>query len=210
MPLVLATSNPGKIAELQALLAQLSIEVLPQSRFTPIAAAETGLSFVENAIIKARHASLASGLPAIADDSGIEVDALHGAPGIYSARYAGAQASDQENLDKLLLDLRDVPRERRTARYRCALAFMRWHLDPSPIVCQASWEGVLIDAPRGSGGFGYDPIFLVEPGVTAAELPAAEKNLRSHRGQALRMLVKELARPGSIASPGLAANPHPA
>lgn len=207
MPLVLATSNPGKIAELQALLAQLSIEVLPQSCFTPIAADETGLSFVENAIIKARHASLASGLPAIADDSGIEVDALHGAPGIYSARYAGAQASDRENLDKLLLDLRDVPRERRTARYWCALAFMRWHRDPSPIICQASWEGVLIDAPRGSGGFGYDPIFLAEPGVTVAELSAEEKNLRSHRGQALRLLVKELSRPGSVAWQGLAANP---
>ncbi|HEY4368456.1 MAG TPA: RdgB/HAM1 family non-canonical purine NTP pyrophosphatase [Steroidobacteraceae bacterium] len=192
MSLVLATSNPGKIAELQALLAPLAIEVLPQSRFTAVAAEETGLSFIENAILKARHAARASGLPAIADDSGIEVDALHGAPGIYSARYAGATASDRDNLNKLLLDLRDVPAARRTARYRCVLAFMRWDLDPAPIVCQASWEGVLIATPRGTGGFGYDPIFEVEPGVTVAELAAEEKNQRSHRGQALRMMVEQL------------------
>jgi XTP/dITP diphosphohydrolase len=192
MVIVLATNNPGKIAELQALLAGLAIEVLPQSRFTPVAAEETGLSFVENAILKARHAARASGLPAIADDSGIEVDALHGAPGIYSARYAGAASSDQDNLEKLLLELRDVPPTRRTARYRCALAFMRWDLDPAPIICQASWEGVLIAVPRGTGGFGYDPIFEVEPGVTVAELSASDKNQRSHRGKSLRMMVKEL------------------
>jgi XTP/dITP diphosphohydrolase len=198
MSIVLATNNPGKIAELQALLAPLAIEVLPQSRFTPVAAEETGLSFVENAILKARHAARASGLPAIADDSGIEVDALHGAPGIYSARYAGADASDQDNLNKLLLELRDVPTARRTARYRCALAFLRWDLDPAPIICQASWEGVLIAAPRGAGGFGYDPIFEVDPGVTAAELPAAEKNRRSHRGQALRMMVEQLQLPDAV------------
>jgi XTP/dITP diphosphohydrolase len=198
MSIVLATNNPGKIAELQALLAPLAIEVLPQSRFTPVAAEETGLSFVENAILKARHAARASGLPAIADDSGIEVDALHGAPGIYSARYAGADASDRDNLNKLLLELRDVPTARRTARYRCALAFLRWDLDPAPIICQASWEGVLIAAPRGAGGFGYDPIFEVDPGVTAAELPAAEKNRRSHRGQALRMMVEQLQLPDAV------------
>jgi XTP/dITP diphosphohydrolase len=192
MAIVLATNNPGKIAELQALLAGLAIEVLPQSRFTPVAAEETGLSFVENAILKARHAARASGLPAIADDSGIEVDALHGAPGIHSARYAGADARDQDNLEKLLLELRDVPPTRRTARYRCALAFMRWDLDPAPIICQASWEGVLITVPRGTGGFGYDPIFEVEPGVTVAELSASDKNQRSHRGQALRMMAEQL------------------
>jgi XTP/dITP diphosphohydrolase len=192
MAIVLATNNPGKIAELQALLAGLAIEVLPQSRFTPVAAEETGLSFVENAILKARHAARASGLPSIADDSGIEVDALHGAPGIYSARYAGAGAGDQDNLEKLLLELRDVPPARRTARYRCALAFMRWDLDPAPIICQASWEGVLIAVPRGTGGFGYDPIFEVEPGVTVAELSAPDKNQRSHRGQALRMMAEQL------------------
>ncbi len=192
MLLVLATGNRGKLQELQTLLAPLDIEVLPQSQFTSVAAEETGLSFAENAILKARHAARASGLPAIADDSGIEVDALRGAPGIYSARYAGVDASDQENLDKLLRELRDVPAEQRTARYRCALAFMRWDTDASPLVCQASWEGRVIDTPRGTGGFGYDPIFEVEPGVTAAELSADDKNRRSHRGQALRQLAVEL------------------
>jgi XTP/dITP diphosphohydrolase len=193
MRLVLATNNSGKLAELQALLAPLAMDVLPQSRFTSIAVAETGLSFVENAILKARHAARASGLPAIADDSGIEVDALHGAPGIYSARYAGADATDQENLAKLLFELRDVPAADRTARYRCALVFMRWDLDPSPLICQASWDGVIIDTPRGAGGFGYDPIFnLPDRNLTAAELGAQEKNRLSHRGQALRALVEKL------------------
>lgn len=193
MRLVLATNNSGKIDELQALLAPLDIEVLRQSQFTQVAAEETGLSFVENAILKARHAARASGLPAIADDSGIEVDALRGAPGIYSARYAGAAASDQDNLEKLLRELRDVPPAQRTARYRCALAFMRWDLDPSPLVCQASWEGRIIDTPRGHGGFGYDPIFEIGA-VTVAEMPATEKNQRSHRGQALRLLVEQMQR----------------
>lgn len=193
MRLVLATNNSGKIDELQALLAPLDIEVLRQSQFTQVAAEETGLSFVENAILKARHAARAAGLPAIADDSGIEVDALRGAPGIYSARYAGAAASDQDNLEKLLRELRDVPPAQRTARYRCALAFMRWDLDPSPLVCQASWEGRIIDTPRGHGGFGYDPIFEIGA-VTVAEMPATEKNLRSHRGQALRLLVEQMQR----------------
>lgn len=192
MRLVLATNNPGKLSELQALLAPLAIEVLPQSHFTGVVAEETGLSFVENAILKARHAARASGLPAIADDSGIEVDALHAAPGIYSARYAGEHAGDQANLDKLLFELRDVPAAGRTARYRCALAFLRWDLDPAPLVCQASWEGRIIDTPRGKGGFGYDPIFEISSGMTAAELPAREKNQLSHRGQALRMLVEQL------------------
>ena len=193
MRLVLATNNPGKIDELQTLLAPLAIEVLRQSQFTQVAAEETGLSFVENAILKARHAARASGLPAIADDSGIEVDALRGAPGIYSARYAGADASDQDNLEKLLRELRDVPPEQRTARYRCALAFMRWDLDPAPLVCQASWEGRIIATPRGQGGFGYDPVFQIGA-VTVAEMPAAEKNQRSHRGQALRLLVEQMQR----------------
>ncbi len=197
MRVVLATGNAGKIRELQALLAPLGIEVLPQSQFTTEAAEETGLSFVENAILKARHAARVSGLPAIADDSGIEVDALHGAPGIYSARYAGANASDSDNLYKLLHDLRDVRVEDRIARYRCALAFMRWDTDPSPLICQAAWEGRIIDAPRGEGGFGYDPIFEVRPGVTAAELPAIEKNLISHRGKALRLLLAELQGEGA-------------
>jgi XTP/dITP diphosphohydrolase len=193
MRVVLATGNRGKLNELRALLAPVGMEVVPQSQFTPSAAEETGLSFVENAILKARHAAQASGLPAIADDSGIEVDALQGAPGIYSARYAGVGATDQQNLDKLLYELRDVPAGSRTARYRCALAFMRWDLDPSPLICQAHWEGILLESPRGAGGFGYDPIFLLpQLNLTAAELAADEKNRLSHRGQALRALVENL------------------
>lgn len=193
MRLVLATGNAGKLKELRELLAPPAFEVLPQAQFTPSGAAETGLSFVENAILKARHAAQASGLAAIADDSGLEVDALDGAPGIHSARYAGEQASDEENLRKLLAALDGKPALQRTARYQCALVFMRSAADPSPLICQASWEGRIIAAPRGSGGFGYDPIFeLADRRVTAAELPAAEKNLLSHRGKALRGLVAQL------------------
>ena len=193
MRIVLATSNPGKVRELQAMLQSRGIEILPQSDFTQESAAETGLSFVENAILKARHAARLSGLPAIADDSGIEVDALKGAPGIYSARYAGVGATDEQNLRKLRDAIRNVPMHQRTARYQCALAFMRWELDPSPTVCQASWEGVLIDTPRGAGGFGYDPIFeLPERGLTVAELTPLEKNRISHRAQALRALLEKL------------------
>jgi XTP/dITP diphosphohydrolase len=202
MRVVLATANRGKLIELRALLAPVGMEVVPQSQFTPVAADETGLSFVENAILKARHAAHASGLPAVADDSGIEVDALQGAPGIYSARYAGVGATDQQNLDKLLFELRDVPAARRTARYRCALAFMRWDLDPSPLICQAHWEGILLESPRGTGGFGYDPIFLLpQLNLTAAELAADEKNRLSHRGQALRALVENLRSQHNAATP---------
>ena len=201
MRLVLATNNPGKLREFRELLAPLGFDVEPLAQFTHVNADETGLSFIENAILKARHASQAANLPAIADDSGIEVDALRGAPGIYSARYAGAGASDRQNLDKLLDALRDVPLEQRTARYQCALVFMRWPTDPSPRVCQASWEGRVIAAPRGAGGFGYDPVFeLPVLGKTAAELSADDKNRISHRGKALRELVTQLrartSRPG--------------
>ncbi len=192
MQVVLATHNAGKLKEFQELLAPFEFDIVSISRFSSVAPEETGLSFVENAILKARHAARVSGRVAIADDSGIEVDALHGAPGIYSARYAGPGASDQENLEKLLADLRARPSALRTARYQCALALMRWATDPSPIVVQASWEGRIIDAPRGSGGFGYDPIFELDSGLTAAELPATEKNSLSHRGKALRMLVSRL------------------
>ncbi len=199
MRLVLATNNAGKLRELQALLAPLAVEVVPQSQFTQEAVEENGLSFVENAILKARHAARVAALPAIADDSGLEVDALHGAPGIYSARYAGSHATDRANNEKLLRELQDVPAAHRTARYRCALVYMRWHTDPSPIVCQASWEGSIIDTPRGEGGFGYDPIFeLAGRGLTAAELPPAEKNLISHRGKALRDLVRQLQASGAL------------
>lgn len=200
MRVVLATNNAGKLRELQTLLAPLAIEVVPQSHFTQESIDESGLSFVENAILKARHAARAAQLPSIADDSGLEVDALHGAPGIYSARYAGSDANDQQNNAKLLHALRDVPASQRKARYRCALVFMRWDTDPFPIVCQASWEGRIIDTPRGEGGFGYDPIFeLPDRGLTAAELAPEEKNRVSHRGQALRDLVQQLTGTGALA-----------
>ncbi|HEY8540518.1 MAG TPA: RdgB/HAM1 family non-canonical purine NTP pyrophosphatase [Steroidobacteraceae bacterium] len=192
MRVVLATNNPGKLREFRELLAPLGFEIEPLARFTSESAAETGMSFVENAILKARHASQAAGLPAIADDSGIEVDALDGAPGIYSARYAGEGASDKENLEKLVAAVRDVPEEKRTARYQCALAFLRRPNDPSPIVCQQSWEGRIVLTPRGTGGFGYDPIFELPEGRTAAELAPEEKNRISHRGKALRELVARL------------------
>jgi XTP/dITP diphosphohydrolase len=199
---VLATANPGKLKELQELLAPLEFEVLPLSAYTDRGAEETGLTFVENAILKARHAAAVSGLPAIADDSGLEVDVLDHAPGIYSARYAGPGASDLANLEKLLAEVRRFPPERRAARYRCALAFMRSARDPSPVICQASWEGRIVDVPRGTGGFGYDPIFeLPGRGVTAAEIPAAEKHRLSHRGQALRALVELLAQEKRTSAP---------
>jgi XTP/dITP diphosphohydrolase len=195
--LVLATGNAGKLREMRAILAPWGVDVRPQSEFTSASAEETGLSFVENAILKARFAAEASGLPAIADDSGLEVDALHGAPGIYSARYAGPGADDAANNARLLADLEVVPDHVRTARYRCAMVFVRWPLDPSPIVRQARWEGRIARVPRGTGGFGYDPLFLVGDGVTmAAELEPAHKNDVSHRGQALRALVAALTEPG--------------
>jgi XTP/dITP diphosphohydrolase len=192
MRVVLATGNPGKVLELRAMLEPLAIEVAPLSQFTRTAVAEIGLTFVENAIIKARHAAQLSGLPAIADDSGLEVDALHGAPGIYSARYAGEHASDDDNLRKLLAALDGKPARERGGRYCCALVYLRWAEDPFPLISQAIWEGSIATAARGSGGFGYDPIFLLPRGLTVAELPAVEKNQLSHRGQALRGLVAQL------------------
>ena len=195
--LVLATGNAGKLREMRAILAPWGVDVRPQSEFTPASADETGLSFVENAILKARFAAASSGLPAIADDSGLEVDALHGAPGIYSARYAGAGAGDAANNAKLLADLESVPDHARSARYRCAMVFMRWPQDPSPIIRQARWEGRIARVPRGTGGFGYDPLFLVGDGeAMAAELEPGLKNAISHRGQALRALVAALTEPG--------------
>ena len=191
--LVLATGNAGKLREMRAILAPWGVDVRPQSEFTRAAAEETGLSFVENALLKARFAAEVSGLPAIADDSGLEVDALHGAPGIYSARYAGPGADDAANNARLLRDLETVPDAERSARYRCAMVFLRWALDPAPLVCQASWEGRIGRLPRGRGGFGYDPLFLVNDGPqTAAELEVEHKNEISHRGRALRALVDEL------------------
>lgn len=196
---VLATSNTGKVRELQALLAPLDLEVVPKSQFTREDVAETGDSFVANALIKARHAAAVSGLPAIADDSGIEVDALQGAPGIYSARFAGPGATDAQNLHKLLTELEGVAAAQRTARYRCALVYVRTADDPAPLVCEAAWDGRLLRESRGSGGFGYDPVFaLLDRDVTAAELDPVEKNQLSHRGQALQQLLAALRHKGEL------------
>jgi len=191
--LVLATGNPGKLREMRAILAPWDVDVRPLSQYTQDSVDETGLSFVENAILKARFAAQASGLPAVADDSGLEVDALQGAPGIYSARYAGPDADDAANNARLLRELESIRDAERQARYRCAMVYMRRPLDPAPLVCQASWEGRIARVPRGEGGFGYDPLFLVGTGeTTAAQLDREVKNRESHRGQALRALVAEL------------------
>ena len=194
MRVVLATNNAGKLRELQAMLQPLGFTVLPKAQFTADEVVENGDSFVANALLKARQAAYVSGLPAIADDSGIEVDALAGAPGIYSARYAGESATDAENLHKLLVELEAVPDGQRTARYRCALVYVARADDVAPLICEASWEGRITREPYGTGGFGYDPIFwLPEYGCTAAEIPAEVKNAISHRGQALRLLLNSLA-----------------
>lgn len=192
--IVLASNNPGKVREFNELLAGHHIEVVPQSKYQVPDVEETGLTFVENAIIKARNAALHTGLSAIADDSGIEVDALNGAPGIYSARYAGKGADDRANLDKLLLDLIDVPEAERSARFQCLMVYMRHANDPTPLIFQGTWEGRILFAPRGANGFGYDPVFYVPThDCSSAELPPEVKNALSHRGQALRKLVAALS-----------------
>jgi len=189
--IVLASSNQGKLREFQQIFSVKDIKLVPQSMFSISDADETGLSFVENAIIKARHASELTGLPSLADDSGIEVDALQGQPGIYSARYAGLHGADQENNRKLLLDLADVPEPLRTARFQCAIVFMRHSQDPTPLICQGSWEGRILSEECGINGFGYDPLFFVPShNCTSAELSKETKNDLSHRGQALRELMK--------------------
>ncbi len=189
--LVLASSNPGKIREIEALLPNVS--VLPQSQFVVTDAEETGLTFIENALIKARHAAQHCHFPVIADDSGLAVDALHGAPGIYSARYAGVGASDQDNNAKLLFDLKDVPETKRTARFICVLVMLQHAEDPIPLIAQGIWEGRILIEAKGSNGFGYDPIFYVpEHDCSSAELPPDIKNAISHRGQALRQLATYL------------------
>ena len=191
--IVLASSNKGKVREINQVLAGLDMAVRPQGEFDVVDAEETGLTFVENAILKARNAAQHTGLPAIADDSGLEVDALAGAPGIYSARFAGEGASDQANLEKLLDALQDTPEENRTARFQCLMVYMRHADDPTPLICQGSWEGRILTAARGSNGFGYDPVFYVPThDCSSAELPAETKNQLSHRGQALRKLVAAL------------------
>lgn len=191
--IVLASGNSGKLNEFRELLHHCGYEVRAQSEFNVPNVDETGLTFVENAILKARQACEITGLPAIADDSGIEVDALHGEPGIYSARFAGENASDQDNNEKLLQLLTDVPTERRTARYQCVLVFMRHSGDPTPIICQAAWDGYILQAPIGDGGFGYDPLFFVpDHNCSAAQLGKAKKNAVSHRGKAMQLLLRAL------------------
>lgn len=191
--LVLASGNAGKLREFQTLLADLGTNVVPQSTFKVSDAEETGLTFVENALIKARHAAQITGLPALADDSGLEVDALQGQPGIYSARFAGAGATDTQNNQLLLERLQGVPEAQRSARYWCVLVLMRHALDPTPLICQAAWQGQILTTPRGQGGFGYDPLFwLPEQGCSAAELHGTLKNSLSHRGQAMALLLAQL------------------
>lgn len=191
--IVLATGNQGKVKELAKMLAPLSLEVVPQSDFEVPEVAETGSTFVENAIIKARHASRITGLPAIADDSGLAVDALGGAPGVYSSRYAGPDASDNDNMVKLLDALKDTPESELTAQFLCVLVFMRHADDPTPIICQGQWHGQISRVMRGSNGFGYDPIFwLSGQNLTAAQLSSELKNSLSHRGKALAQMTKKL------------------
>ncbi len=191
--LVLASGNPGKLRELSAILDELGYQLHAQSEFGVDEVAETGTTFVENAIIKARHAATITGLPALADDSGIEVDALDGAPGVYSARFAGANADDAANNALLVDKLRNVPPAERSARYRAVIVLMRHAADPSPLICEGSWEGMIQLDPAGDGGFGYDPyFFLPDLGCTSAQLSASEKNRLSHRGAALQELKRKL------------------
>lgn len=195
--LVLASNNPGKLREFSALLAPLDFEVLPQAQFNVPEAEEPHGTFVENAIAKARHASRLTGLPALADDSGICVDALGGEPGVHSARYAGEPKSDARNNEKLIADL--AGKTDRRAHYYCILVFVRHADDPQPVIAEGEWWGEIVDTPRGENGFGYDPYFwLPEFGCTAAELPPPKKNEISHRGKALARLIERLrARAGN-------------
>lgn len=191
--LVLASGNRKKLEEMSTILAPLAMDVVAQSAFDVPEAEETGLTFVENAIIKARNAAQHTGLAAIADDSGLEVDALNGAPGVFSARFSGADATDAKNNALLVEMLGDVPEAPRTARYRALLVLMRHAEDPTPLICQGIWEGKIILQPRGEYGFGYDPYFMIPAlGLTAAELEPARKNRLSHRGQALDALITQL------------------
>jgi len=193
MNIILASNNAGKIAEFSALLAPLDYHITPQKEFNIVDVAETGLTFIENALQKARNAATLTGLPALADDSGLVVPALNGAPGIYSARYAGEKANAQMNINKLLADMTDFQQEQRRAWFYCVLVFLRHANDPSPIIAQGSWHGEILMAPRGAQGFGYDPIFwLADLQKSSAELPLELKNALSHRGKALQSLIAQL------------------
>ncbi|MCX0497762.1 XTP/dITP diphosphatase [Erwinia billingiae] len=190
---VLATGNPGKVREMADLLAAFGLDIVAQTELGVESAEETGLTFIENAILKARHAAAITGLPAIADDSGLAVDALGGAPGIYSARYAGEDASDRQNLLKLLASLENVPDDKRQAQFHCVLVYLRHAEDPTPLVFHGSWQGEITRSAVGEGGFGYDPIFFVpELGKTAGEMTKAEKHAVSHRGKAMTLLLEAM------------------
>ena len=187
---ILASHNSGKIQEMSKILDSLEITLISQAELNITEPEETGLTFVENAIIKARHAAYHGNMPAIADDSGLEVDALKGQPGIYSARYGGADSNKEKNIAKLLSELKGTPESQRSARYQCVIVYMKHWQDPTPLVCQGTWEGYILDAPQGTGGFGYDSIFyLLKDQCSAAELSEQEKNYQSHRGKALRALI---------------------
>ena len=191
--IVLASSNKGKLKEFKSILNLPDTELIAQSEFDVVDAKETGCTFVENALIKARHASSETGLPSIADDSGIEVDALHGEPGVYSARYAGVEGkgSDAANNKKLLTSLENIPKTERTARFYCVIVFLRHKNDPTPIICSGAWEGLILTEETGVNGFGYDPLFYVPSHEsTSAELEPEVKNSLSHRGQALSKFIK--------------------
>jgi XTP/dITP diphosphohydrolase len=191
---VLASGNPGKLREFSELLGASGLTLVRQSDFAVRPPPETGNTFLENALIKARNAALATGLPSIADDSGIEVDALGGAPGVHSARFAGENANDEANLAKLLAALKDLPADARTARYRCVIVFVHNDLDPHPLVGEGVWDGHIIATRRGQGGFGYDPSFVpVGETRTVAEMPTDDKNRQSHRGQAMRAFLAQFA-----------------
>lgn len=193
--LVIASNNKGKIAELTDLLGPLGLTPVAQGELGVGEAEEPAVTFVENAILKARHAARITGLPALADDSGLAVDALGGAPGVRSARYAGDTASDADNVRALLDALKDVPEGQRTAQFHCVLVYLRHADDPTPVICHGRWPGSILPEPRGEGGFGYDPVFLVpETGTSAAELSRAEKGRISHRGRALALLLDQLGK----------------
>jgi XTP/dITP diphosphohydrolase len=192
--IVLATGNQGKVREMADLLRDFGFDVVAQSEFNVSDVAETGTTFVENAIIKARHAAKETGLPAIADDSGLEVDFLNGAPGIYSARYSGEGATDQTNIDKLLEAMKSAPESQRSARFHCVLVLMRHEQDPTPLICHGQWEGQILTRQSGHNGFGYDPVFFVpETQCASAELAPERKKQLSHRGKALQQLFAALA-----------------
>lgn len=200
--IVLASSNAGKLREFAALLAPLRLQPIPQGALGIAPIAETGTTFLANALLKARHAAARSGLPALADDSGLEVDALGGRPGVWSARFAGEGASAEQNLHRLLAELEEVPEAARQARYQCVIACARSAHDPAPLIASGTWEGRIARARAGGGGFGYDPVFVPAGETrTAAQLPPATKNAISHRAQALHALVAGLADEGYIAAP---------